>query len=395
MSSESKEYQHLDKLLVSSSPHIRSPESTSRIMWTVVGTLIPAAGVGVVVFGWRALIVLMLSTGAAIGCEYLIQRLRKVPITIRDGSAAVTGLLVGMVLPPTVQWYVPVVGSVVAIGIAKHLFGGLGGNIWNPALAGRAFVHVTFAEQMNSGWHLLRPSRLFVGDVMKVAGENVDAVSRATPLTLIHQTVTGGEPEGINSLSEVLGVCQSGSGPFMPDPAHALLGYMNGCIGEVSVIALLLGGLFLIWRGYAKWYVPALYIATVAVLAALLPVTMHVNELGLGDRWIVPMFSEGTAQATLAVGATYVSYHLICGGLMLGALFMATDMVTSPITRKGLIIFAVGCGVLTVLLRTYGGYPEGVCFSILLMNTATPVIDRLCKPRVYGTGKAVAGKGSK
>ena len=181
----------------------------------------------------------------------------------------------------------------------------------------------------------------------------------------------------------------------MPDPAHALLGYMNGCIGEVSVIALLLGGLFLIWRGYAKWYVPALYIATVAVLAALLPVTMHVNELGLGDRWVVPMFSEGTAQATLAVGATCVSYHLICGGLMLGALFMATDMVTSPITRKGLIIFAVGCGVLTVLLRTYGGYPEGVCFSILLMNTATPVIDRLCKPRVYGTGKAVAGKGGK
>jgi electron transport complex protein RnfD len=384
MSAEAKEFKHLEKLLVSSSPHIRSPESTARIMWTVVATLVPATAVGVVVFGWRALIVILLSVGTAVLCEYVIQRARKVTVRIADGSAVVTGLLVAMVLPPTVAWYVPVVGAVVAIGLAKHLFGGLGNNIWNPALVGRAFCHVTFSQQMNSGWNLLRPSRLFVGDVLNasVTGEGVDAVSRATPLGLIHQTVTGTSDQGVSTLAEVLSLSQTSGGLVVPPPQHCLLGYMNGCIGEGSVIALVLGGLFLIYRGYVKWYVPALYIGTVAALAALLPVALAADPAsGVGTRWIVPLLgAEGPG-----VGLTYVSYHLICGGLMLGAFFMATDMVTTPITRKGLIIFAVGCGVLTILLRTYGGYPEGVCFSILLMNTATPVIDRLCKPRVYGT----------
>lgn len=328
-----------NSLIVSASPHIRDIESIPRIMWGVALSLIPAGIASTVVFGYYSLYIVFLSCVAAVCSEMFVLQLRKLPVlsTIKDGSAIVTGILLAYTLPPSVPWYVPVVGSFFAITIVKHTFGGLGNNIWNPALAARAFLQVAYPAVINSDWRILNPGKLF-HSITKVDtdGKLLDAVTRATPLAK-----------------------EAGAETYRF--AELIIGNVPGCIGETSAIALLLGGFYLIYKRYIKWYVPACYIAVVFFMSMFLP-----------PRVATPW-------------ANNPFYHVFAGGLLLGAFFMATDMVTSPLTKKGLVIFAVGAGALTALIRFYSGYPEGVCYSILLMNTATPLIDRFTKPRLYGS----------
>jgi electron transport complex protein RnfD len=336
----SKQLQN-NSLIVSASPHIRDIDNIPRIMWAVVFSLVPAGIAGIFTFGYYCLYVIFLSCITAVVTEACVLSLRRLPVvnSIKDGSALVTGILLAYTLPPSAPWYIPVVGSFFAIAIVKHTFGGLGNNVWNPALAARAFLQVAYPVAINSDWRMVPHG---VGNlVYNIArtdpeGKLVDAVTRATPLA----KEAGAETYHFIQL---------------------LVGNVPGCIGETSVIALLLGGVYLIYKRYINWYVPIYYIATVFVLVLILPA-----------RVVTPW-------------ANNPFYHIFAGGLFLGAFFMATDMVTSPLTKRGLIIFAVGAGVLTVLIRFYSGYPEGVCYSILLMNTATPLIDRFTKPKLYGT----------
>jgi len=340
--SMSNQTQNNNALIVSASPHIRDMESIPTIMWAVVLSLIPAGITGVFTFGFYCLYVVFLSCLTAVITEAFILRLRKLPVlsALKDGSAVVTGILLAYTLPPSVPWYIPVVGSFFAIAIAKHAFGGLGNNIWNPALAARAFLQVAYPSVINSDWRTLTQHGIhkLVHNITQVdvEGKLVDAITRATPLA----KEAGAETYHLTQL---------------------LMGNIPGCIGETSAIALLLGGIFLIYKRHIKWYVPAYYIAAVFVMVLILPPLV-------ATPWIKNPF-----------------YHIFAGGLFLGAFFMSTDMVTSPLTKRGLIIFAIGCGILTALIRFYSGYPEGVCYSILLMNTATPLIDRFTKPRLYGT----------
>lgn len=338
----SNQLQRNNPLVVSASPHIRDRESIPRIMWAVVFSLVPAGGAGVLMFGYYPLVIIFLSCITAVITEAFVLMLRKLPVvkTIRDGSAVVTGILLAYTLPPGVPWYVPVVGSFFAISIVKHAFGGLGNNIWNPALAARAFLQIAYPAIINSDWRVLKHPGMnkLVHNIASLDSEGklVDAITRATPLA----KELGGETYRLSQL---------------------LLGNIPGCIGETSVIALLVGGVYLIYKRHINWTVPAFYIAAVFVMAMILPPR-------IATQWSNDPF-----------------YHIFAGGLFLGAFFMATDMVTSPLTKRGLIIFAIGAGVLTALIRFYSGYPEGVCYSILLMNSATPLIDRFTKPRLYGT----------
>ncbi|MBZ9686509.1 RnfABCDGE type electron transport complex subunit D [Clostridium estertheticum] len=314
---------------VSTSPHIRGEESISKIMWTVNLALAPAALFAIYNFGIPALIILLVGSLSAVGFEFIVQKIRKKPITISDGSAFLTGLLLAMCLPPTIPAYMAIVGSFIAIVIAKHSMGGLGYNIFNPAHIGRAALMVSWPVAMTT-WTKLSTS--------------VDVVTTATPLNILKQ-------QGYGKLIDTFG-----SAPHMYKAMF--IGTRSGSIGETSTILLLLGGIYLIYKGYANWVVPVFMIGTVGIL------TWVFGPAGLfsGD----PLF------------------HMMAGGLIIGAFFMATDMVTIPITKKGQIIFAMGVGALTVLIRLKGGYPEGVCYSILLMNAVTPLIDRLAKPVKFG-----------
>lgn len=325
MSTETKI--EVDQFMVSASPHIRCDESISKIMWTVNATLAPAALFSVYNFGMPALINMIICIVVAVATEYLILKWQNKPIVINDGSAFLTGLLLAMNIPATLPWYMPLVGSIFAIGIAKHTMGGLGFNIFNPALIGRAFILASWPIAMTT-WPAAK----------NLLG-TVDGITSATPLGIL-------KLQGYEKLVEHFG-----------DKAimykSMLFGTRAGSMGETSALLLILGGIYLIYRGYIKWQVPVIMIGTVGVLTAAFG----------GDPLL----------------------HMMSGGLILGAFFMATDMVTIPITVKGQMIFAVGAGALTVLIRLQGGYPEGVCYAILLMNCVTPLIDRLVKPVKYGT----------
>lgn len=318
------------QLLVSSSPHVRDADSIGKIMWGVVAALAPAAAVSLYFFRVDALKVYLISIAAAHGAELACLWLRGRPFRhAADGSALVTGMLLAMVLPPGAGWYVPLVGGVFAIAIVKHTFGGLGNNIWNPALAARVFLQFAYPSQISlSRWPV--PRMLW--------GAGADALTVASPL--------------------------AGEGAAVQLPYLDLLfgNGVAGCIGETCKVALLAGGLFLILRRAVDWRIPICYIGTVALLTWLLPV------------------GEGAP-----VWASDPLYHVLSGGLIIGAFFMATDMVTTPVTRLGRAIFGVGCGLLVAIIRRYGGYPEGVAYSIVLMNTFTPLIDRWVRPRVYGS----------
>lgn len=326
MSTETKT--NVEQFMVSTSPHIRCDESISKIMWTVNAALAPAALFSIYNFGMPALVNIILCIVAAMATEYLILKWQEKPMVVNDGSAFLTGLLLAMNIPATLPWYMPLAGSVFAIGIAKHTMGGLGFNIFNPALIGRAFILASWPIAMTT-WPAAK----------SLLSSTVDGVTSATPLGML-------KLQGYEKVVEHFG-----------DKAtmykSMFFGLRGGSMGETSAILLLLGGLYLIYRGYIKWQVPVLMIGTVGILTAAFG----------GDPIL----------------------HMMSGGLILGAFYMATDMVTIPITVKGQVIFAVGAGALTVLIRLQGGYPEGVCYAILLMNCVTPLIDRLVKPVKYGT----------
>lgn len=300
---------------VSLSPHVRDSASTRRIMLQVCLALLPALAFGVWAFGLYALLVVALSVASAVGTEALVQRCLKRPITISDGSAAVTGLLLGLTLPPEAPWYVPVFGAVFAIFIAKQVFGGLGDNFVNPALAGRAFLLACWPVEMTS-----YPNPFAV-----------DALTSATPLA------DAGFAQSAAALQ------------------NAYLGLVPGTIGETCKLALLLGAAYLLLRRVIDWRIPVAYLGSLALLS------WAFGENGL-----------------LAIGL---------GGAILGAFFMATDYVTSPITPWGKLVYGVGCGLITFAIRTWGAYPEGVTYAILLMNVAAPLIDRGLRPRKYGEVK--------
>ena len=293
------------KLNISVSPHIRSKNSIEKEMWYVILALLPATIFGAIVFNAWSIIIISIVT--AVLTEAAIQRFRKKQITITDGSAVLTGLLLALVLSPAVPLWIPLIGSFVAIAIGKHVFGGLGHNIFNPALVGRAFLVVSWPAIMTK-W---------------IA------------------------PDGITSATPLAGA-KASYGPLF-------LGMIGGCIGETSALLLLIGGLFLFWKKVISWRIPAAYIGTVFILSWIFG----------GD----PIF------------------HLFAGGLFIGAFFMATDPCTSPITKNGRLIFGFGCGLITSILRFFSGYPEGVMFAILLMNSATPLIDRFTKQKPFGYKK--------
>lgn len=317
---------------ISVSPHIRDEETIPHIMWQVNFALAPAAIFAIWWFGVPALINMVVGIVAAVAGEYVWQRAMGRPITAFDGSACITGLLLAMSMSPLLPPYMVAIGSLIAIVIAKQSMGGLGFNIFNPAHIGRAALMVSWPVAMTT-WTAMRD-----------ASGGLDAMTSATPLNILKM-------QGYDALVATFG---SQSDMYV----NMLIGTRNGSLGETSTLLLAIGGLYLIYRGYVNWVVPAAMIATVAVL------TWIFGPAGLftGD----PLF------------------HVMAGGLMLGAFFMATDMVTIPMTVQGQIIFAVGAGAITVLIRLVGGYPEGVCYSLLLMNAVTPLIDRLVKPEIFG-----------
>ncbi|MFA5144638.1 MAG: RnfABCDGE type electron transport complex subunit D [Candidatus Omnitrophota bacterium] len=309
-----------NNLIVSASPHLHKNESVSKIMWMVVISLIPAGIAGVFIFGVSALWVIALGVISAVATEVILQALTKRKISILDGSAVITGILLAYNLPPHVPFWIPVIGSIFSIAIGKQIFGGLGQNIFNPALVGRVFLMASWPKYMTTFTQPL----------------NYDAITSATPLAAIRE---GKILEHISYLD-------------------LFLGKRGGCIGEVCILALLLGALFLFSRGYISWHIPVTYIATVAAF------TFIFSPQGFfkGD-WL---------------------FHVLSGGLILGAFFMATDYVTSPLTYKGQVIFGFGCGIITAVIRLWGGYPEGVSYAILMMNAAAPIIDRFTRSQVYG-----------
>jgi len=329
-------------LIVTASPHIRAKTDVRRVMIDVLIALAPATLMGVYLFGMRSAIVLFVCIIAAMATEALTQKIFKWEITIGDCSAVVTGLLLGLNLPPSIPLWIAAIGSAFAILIAKLAFGGLGKNIFNPALAGRVMLLAAWPVAMTKGW--LKPLwwnrpgfSFFSLDVADRFGVSVDVISSATPL------VKGGARADAYSLFDLF------------------IGHVGGCIGETSVLFLLLGAAFLVYKKYIYWQLPVSFIATVGVL-----------------MWIFGG-PEGYFTGDFLM-------HAFAGGLVLGAFFMATDMVTSPITIRGQVIMGIGCGLLTFLVRLKGGPPEGVSYSILIMNAVTPLIDRYTVPRRFGEG---------
>ncbi|MBI5455231.1 MAG: RnfABCDGE type electron transport complex subunit D [Deltaproteobacteria bacterium] len=318
-----------ERLFVTSSPHFLNKESVPKIMHTVVLALFPAMAASVYFFGLRALLLYVICIGACLATEYAFQKYRKKPIKIYDGSAIITGILLAMTLPPGFPVFGAILGSVFAIGVGKQLFGGLGFNIFNPALLGRAFLMATYPV-LTTTW--VEP---------RTVQKAVDAVSAATPLALM-------KFEG--KLTPVLDL---------------FTGNVAGSLGETSAIAILIGGLFLRYKGYVNWKLPLGYLGSMAVFS--------------GIFWLIDPSKYPDPL-----------FHLFAGGAMLGAWFMVTDMVTSPTTDLGQWIFAITGGIMAVVIRLFGGLPEGVMYSILFMNAFVPLLNKHTRPRVFGAVKAKA-----
>lgn len=312
----------MQQMILSGSPHVKSNASVTRIMLDVIIALIPATIAAVIFFGPGVLGTIALCIISALGCEALIQYVSKRDITINDLSAVVTGLLLGLNLPAGVPWYIPVCGSAFAIIVAKQLFGGLGHNFMNPALAARCFLLISWPVAMTT---FLTPTG------------GVDAVATATPLV---------------ALNEAAGVA-------MPATSDLFFGSVAGSLGETSALALLIGFVYLLIRRVITPRIPVAYLGTVALFSLI------------------------------AGGPGMVPFHLFSGGLMLGAFFMATDYASSPMSPKAQIVFGIGCGVVTMVIRLWGGYPEGVSFSILFMNLLAPLLDRAFKSKKFGEVKRV------
>ena len=313
------------KFIVSSSPHVKMKDRISSIMLNVIIALIPAMIAGVYYFGLSALLVILTSVASCVLSEYVYECITKKTKTVKDLSAVVTGVLLALTLPPKTPLWMVVIGGAFAIIIVKQLYGGLGKNFMNPALAARCFMIAAWAGVMTT-----------------YTTPMTDAVTSATPLGILKGTSEG----------------------MLPGMLDALLGNKAGCIGETSGIALIIGFLYLLFTKVIDWKIPVSYIGSFAILMYL----FGTNQTGESQMYFTVM-------------------HVLTGGLLLGAFFMATDYVTTPNTGLGMIIFGIGCGILTYVIRVFGGYPEGVSFAILLMNIATPIIERFTIPRAFGEVK--------
>lgn len=343
---------HEGTLYVSSSPHVRQDISIERIMYSVIAALCPALIASVYFFGARVLWLTLLAVASAVCTEWMIVKLRRRPVTIWDGSALLTGLLLTFNLPPGVSWWIPVVGAFFAIAIGKQVFGGLGYNPLNPALLGRAFLLASWPVQMTTKWLAPRGGTL----------SGLDAVTSATPLAWMkesHRILSAPGTFPVEKVTEATDLIAQLAASY----GGLFWGRVGGCIGETSVIFLLIGAAYLLYKGYIGWRIPFGYIATVALLTWMLG--------GPGGLF-----------------TGHLLFHVMAGGLILGAFYMATDMVTSPVTPKGKLLFGIGCGVLTTLIRLVGGYPEGVSYSILLMNITVPLLDKYTRPKIFGEVKA-------
>ena len=329
------DYKNL-KLIATSNPHIRSNETTRSIMLDVIIAMLPALAFAIFNFGLRALTLTAVSVVACIFWEWLYRKLMKKPQSIGDLSCVVTGMLLAFVCPVHMPYWMIIIGDFFAIVVVKQLFGGIGKNFLNPALAGRAVLLASYAGTMTS-W--VDPA----AGKAAIIGSNADVVTTATPLAIMK---TGDFAE----LMATYGVDKM------------FIGQIPGSLGEVSALALLIGGAYLIWRKVINWQTPVAYIATVAVLTFLFP------KQGTGLEWML--------------------YSVFGGGLFLGAFFMATDYATSPVTKKGQLIFGIGCGLFTVLIRYFGSYNEGVCYSIMVMNLLVALIDKYTKPTRFGVVKS-------
>ncbi|MDE6878397.1 MAG: RnfABCDGE type electron transport complex subunit D [Odoribacter sp.] len=327
----------MNKLLISPSPHVHSGDSIEKNMYGVLVALLPAFICSVLFFGMGALVVTITSVIACLVFEYLIQKLLlKQQPTIFDGSALITGVLLAFNVPSNLPVWIIIIGALVAIGIGKMSFGGLGCNIFNPALVGRVFLLISFPVQMTT-WPV-------------ASGLNtpyLDAQTGATPLALMKEALKTGQ-----SVSDVMTSGAIGS------YRDLFLGNMGGSLGEIAAIALLIGFVYMLFRKIITWHIPVTIFATVFVFAGIL-------HLCNPEQFADPVF------------------HLLTGGMMLGAIFMATDYVTSPMSNKGMVIYGIGIGVITIVIRVFGAYPEGMSFAILIMNAFTPLLNRYCKPERF------------
>jgi len=329
----------MNKLIISPSPHIHSGDSVQKNMYGVIIALIPALLASLYFFGLGALVITVTAIVSCVVFEYLLQKyVLKGELTVTDGSAVLTGLLLAFNVPSNLPIWMLILGSAVAIGIAKMTFGGLGNNPFNPALVGRVFMLISFPVQMTS-WP--KPAVLPL--------TYTDAVTGATPLGIVKEGLAKGD--SVSSLMSKL-----------PSFHDMLLGNIGGSLGEVSAIALLIGGAFLLWQKIITWHIPVSIIGAVIIFSSIL----HASN---PEAYMGPVF------------------HIFTGGLLLGAFFMATDYVTSPMSKAGMLIYGTLIGVLTVLIRVFGSYPEGVSFAILIMNAFTPLINKYVKPRLYGEAK--------
>lgn len=353
------------QLTVASSPHVRSGESTSRIMWTVFACLLPASAWSVYIFGLNAAIVLATCTGGAVVLEALVQYFTKDRTMVQDGSAALTGLLLGLTMPPGASVVICLIGAFVAVVVAKAIFGGLGHNPFNPALTARVFLLIAFPGPMTK-WPVPlqslagKPQKLYgqsttwfdaagksldyanakSAAAMHAVAEKVDVITAATPLAVAKEHWKKGTGEVLHYTDYIVGS-------------------MPGSIGEVSVLLLLLGAAILLIKGYISWHIPVSFLLGIVIMSGM-------THLANPDRYMGPIF------------------HLVTGGVIIGAFFMATDYVTSPTYPLGMVIFGLGCGLLTMIIRLWAGFPEGVSFAILIMNAFTPIIERYTRPKKYG-----------
>lgn len=326
-----------ERIIISASPHVHSDRTSKKLMYDVLIALTPAFLVSIYLFGISALVMTLVAVASCILFEYLIQKyLLKTEITVGDGSALLTGILLAFNLPSSLPLWMVIIGSLVAIGIAKLSFGGLGHNIFNPALVGRVFLLVSFPVQMTS-WPTPIENNLTM----------FDAVTGETTLGIIKEGLMYGET--MSTLSERI-----------PSLMELLLGITSGSAGEMSALALIMGGLYLLMRKVITWHIPVTILVTMAIFT--------------GIFWLLD--SEHYANPLI---------HILSGGAILGAFYMATDLVTSPMTKKGMIIFAIGIAVITVVIRFYGAYPEGISFAILIMNAFVPLINTYFKPRRFGS----------
>jgi electron transport complex protein RnfD len=331
----------MNKFTISGSPHVHGDASTKKIMYGVVIAMVPAMLVGIYYFGVDAVRVLLLAVVASLFFEWVIQKyLIKGPITITDGSALVTGILLALNVPSNLPGWMVVIGALIAIGMAKMSFGGLGKNVFNPALVARVFLLVSFPVQMTS-WPKPTP----------ITDGLVDVITGPTPLGIVKEGLGNGQ-----TMSQLM--------TEIPSYTQDMVGNIGGSLGEVSAIALILGGVYMLWKKIITWHIPVSILLTVAVFSGIF--------WGLDpEHYADPVF------------------HMLTGGLMLGAIFMATDMVSSPMTKGGQLVFGFGVGLLTILIRLWGAYPEGVSFAILIMNAVVPLINRGFKPKRFGAKPGV------